>query len=146
MKGIPNFGWLKVLILTIFVACLSAGLASAQDYSGKFTLPFEVQWGSATLPAGEYSFRIDTAAAPYVAKIYGKDSGVLILAKTFSNASAPERSELIIGRSEGKRTVHALCLRELGVVFSYGKSQPQQMTLAQVTFPVLLRRASVNGK
>jgi hypothetical protein len=145
MKGIRNLGWLKVTILTIFVAALSAGLASAQDYSGKFTLPFEVQWGKATLPAGEYTLRIN-AAAPYLAKIYGKDSGVLVLAKTFSNASAPERSELIIGTSHGKPTVQALCLRELGVVFSYGKSQPKQMILAQVTFPVLLRRASAAGK
>jgi hypothetical protein len=146
MKGIGNLGWLKVMVLSIFLACLSAGLASAQDYKGKFTLPFEVQWGSATLPAGEYSFRIDTASAPYVAKIHGADSGVIVLARTVSNASAPERSELIIGRSHGKPTVRALCLRELGVVFSYGKSQPQQMTLAQVTFPVLLRRASASGK
>jgi len=146
MKGIRNLGWLRVLILTIFVAGLSAGLASAQDYRGKFTLPFEVQWGKATLPAGEYSFRIKAASPPYLAQIYGKDSGVLVLAKTVSNASAPERSELIIGRSHGKPTVQALCLREIGVVFSYGKSQPRQMTLAQVTLPVLLRRATVNGK
>ncbi len=146
MKGIRNLGWLKVTILAIFVATLSAGLASAQDYSGKFTLPYEVQWGKATLPAGEYSFRIRAAAPPYLAKIYGKGSGVFVLAKTFSTASAPERSELIIGRSQGKPTVQALCLRELGVVFSYGKTQPRQMTLAQATLPVLLRRATVNGK
>ena len=146
MKGIRNLGWLKVMILTIFVAALSAGLASAQDYSGTFTLPYEVQWGKAKLPAGEYTFRIDTAAAPYLAKIYGKNSGVLVLAKTFSDASAPERSELIIGTSHGKPTVRALCLRDLGVVFSYGESKPEQMILAQVSFPVLLRRASASGK
>jgi hypothetical protein len=128
------------------VACLSAGLASAQDYKGTFTLPFEVQWGPATLPAGEYSFRIDTAAAPYVAKIQGKNSGVLVLARGVTDTSALERSELIIGKDHGKLAVRAMCLREIGVVFSYGKSQPPEVTLAQNALPILYRRVMVSGK
>lgn len=51
-----------VVLTLAAAACLITGKALAQgigfsstDISGTFTLPFEVQWGEMTLPAGDYT-------------------------------------------------------------------------------------------
>ena len=146
MKAIRNHGWLKVLVLAAFVACLTGGLASAQEYKGSFTLPFDTQWGKAILPAGDYSFKVDTAKAPFVAHVRGEQGSIMVLAQAISNPSRSEHSELVIASSRGKATVRALCLAEIGVVLSYGKSHPQASALARHEEPVLYRRVSVTGK
>jgi hypothetical protein len=39
----------------LMAACLLGSPAKAQaSFQGKFTLPYEVHWGQATLPAGDY--------------------------------------------------------------------------------------------
>jgi hypothetical protein len=146
MKSIQNHSWMKVLVLAAFVACLSAGLASAQEFKGSFTLPFDAQWGGTTLPAGDYSFRINTARAPYVAHVRGEQGSIMVLAQSISDRPSPGHSELVIANSRGKSAVRALCLAELGVVLSYGKSQPQGSALARHEEPILYRRVSVTGK
>lgn len=144
MSSIQRLGWLRVLVLALLAVGISAGVAAAQDFVGSFTLPFAVQWEKATLPAGEYSFRISTSSPPYFARVYGKNANFLVMAKAISDASAPAANELIINRSQGKFAVRALSLADRGVVFSYGKSQPRQ--LARAVEPVLYRRIDVSGK
>ena len=49
----------------VLAISLCAGLASAQlVFRGKFTLPYDVSWQSTVLPAGEYSFTMDSLARP----------------------------------------------------------------------------------
>ena len=61
-----SFSLVRILALAAGVLCLSASLASAQSaMKGEFTLPFEVHWGKAVLPAGQYSFNLPTTSAPH---------------------------------------------------------------------------------
>lgn len=45
---------------------------SAQSYRGKFTLPFAVRWGSADLPAGEYTVATGQVGSAAVIWVSGK--------------------------------------------------------------------------
>jgi hypothetical protein len=145
MKAIRFTDWLRVLILAGFVACLTGGVASAQDFSGKFTLPFEARWGSAILPAGDYSFTMDMARAPFLAKIRGENGTVLVLAQSVSDRSIAAQNELILVPRAGKYTVRALNLAGVGLVFTYGISEGRQITLARNNEPILYRRVRVSG-
>jgi hypothetical protein len=59
MKSMRNFTLLKLAMGSLLAICFNAGYANAQTVAGKFTLPFEARWGQATLPAGDYSFRLE---------------------------------------------------------------------------------------
>ena len=59
MKTTRKLVCMKSLLVALVLTCLAAGTASAQArYTGKVTLPFEVRWGKAMLPAGEYRFQV----------------------------------------------------------------------------------------
>ena len=49
----------------LIAICASASSASAQNaFQGKFTLPNDVRWANATLPAGDYSFSLSSRQCP----------------------------------------------------------------------------------
>ena len=54
------------LILGVLIAsCVFTSAANAQPiFVGKVTLPYEVHWNHAVLPAGEYSIRMDSRGTP----------------------------------------------------------------------------------
>ena len=63
------------LILGILIAtCAFASAANAQPiFVGKVTLPYEVRWNHAVLPAGEYFIRMDSKAAHVVLRSTSTD-------------------------------------------------------------------------
>jgi hypothetical protein len=63
------------LILGILIAtCAFASAASAQPiFVGKVTLPYEVHWNHAVLPAGEYFIRMDSKATHVVLRSTSTD-------------------------------------------------------------------------
>jgi len=146
MKSNRGYRRSVLVVLAILAGALSAGMAFARDYAGSFTLPCATQWGSATRPAGDYSFRIDTTQVPYVARICGKNVNILVMAQAVSDYPSPERSELIIRSTQSQFAVRALYLAEASLVFSYGKHQPKERVLARSGEPVLYRRVFVSGK
>ena len=91
MKSNRGYRWLVLVVLVILAGTLSAGMASARDYAGSCTLPFATQWGFATLPAGDYSIRIDTTQVPYVTRIYGKNVNIIVIAQAV--ADYPQHAE-----------------------------------------------------
>ena len=64
MKSTRSLNSVRILLLAVLAAGLSASLARAQEYEGKFTLPFEARWGMAVLPPGDYSFRVNPSHEP----------------------------------------------------------------------------------
>ena len=70
MTSIRRFIYASLLVLTTLN--LAPSLASAQEpASGRFTLPHDVLWGKANVPAGDYRFSYDSNGI----------SGVLSLSK-----------------------------------------------------------------
>ena len=59
MNKTPKINMIGAILLAVLGAAISAGPLRAEDLIGKFTLPIEVRWGQATLPPGDYSFRIN---------------------------------------------------------------------------------------
>jgi len=56
---------LKLFLGALLATCVFTLAANAQPiFAGKFTWPYEVHWGQAVLPAGDYSIRMDSVAGP----------------------------------------------------------------------------------
>jgi hypothetical protein len=105
----------------MLAACFSAGHANAQMLQGKFTLPAETRWGQATLPAGEYSFTLDSVTPSCPLRIRRGNTNVGMFFATVQGQNYSGHAELRVE----KGTVRALNLPKLGMVYEYA---PQHRT------------------
>ncbi len=68
-ETIQNRSTLRPLVIVTLITLAFAAAANAQSaFTGRFTLPYEVQWGKVVLPAGDYSITIDSSAAPAIVR------------------------------------------------------------------------------
>jgi len=149
MKMTRSFTLVRLVFLALLATVVSAGLLSAQDVQGTFTLPFEAKWGLATLPPGDYSFTLDTSGSGI--KIATVRQGQRYVAIISANAGATRGkvagpSALIIVRRGRTRFVRALCLAEVGTTLEYMPPEAERQMLAQT--PELIQRIPilVSGK
>ena len=113
-----------LLASVLLVTGLSARPASAQRrFEGKFTLPYEVRWGRATLPAGDYQLvfvdnTLDTLLAIRDAKTlrWAAFEPVDIREESHQGASA-----LLVGTHGKQHIVYSLTIAELGESFVYAR-------------------------
>jgi hypothetical protein len=142
MKSTRSLKSVRILLLAVLAAALSASLASAQDYEGKFTLPFEAHWGRAVLPAGDYTFRVNPNQAPCMVSVsQGRQTLAFILTSDTTRGEVAGSSALIAVRSAGSYRIRALQLAEVGVVLEYMPPKAERQILAQQ--PVLFQRVPV---
>jgi len=125
MKRIRSFT-LSSLVLALITSCLGAGMAKAQEWQGKFTLPFEARWGQASLPAGDYSFTVDQTAAAAVITLSSGQKTVALIHAQGHDLKTMDSSSLIIANGRGMNTVRELKLGDLGVVLYFPPSHPRQ--------------------
>ena len=130
---------IRVVFLALLATAASAGLLSAEDAKGTFTLPFEVRWGTAVLPAGDYSFQIDNTN--YIVTIRGENQAAMVLSAAPSANNDPGSSALIIVRHGNKGTVRVLRLAEQRQVFTYALPKGERPMLAQT--PELIQRIPI---
>jgi hypothetical protein len=148
MNQTHGTGIAKLVLLALLGLFASAGVLSAQEVTGTFTLPFEAHWGLATLPPGEYSFKINTEYSPYTVRIDGKNGAAFVYAAGVSTENADGRSELIVVRSGSKVIVRALRLAHVAssqitkpLVFTYVMPSGERQFMAQG--PHLIQRLPV---
>lgn len=98
MNKTRNLTIIRVVFLALVGTTLSAGLLRAEDYKGSFTLPFEIRWGNATLPAGDYTFTIETDKVPNLATVRGENRAAMIIATGKSDSQFSGRSSLLLAR------------------------------------------------
>ena len=111
----------QLLTLGLLVSFLWASVANAAPrYRGRFSLPYEVHWGRAVLPAGEYLLRFEDFQTRVFVVIQDAKSGkdVAYLAPK-TKCEAQGKSALLIADKSNQRVVHSLRLAELGEVFIY---------------------------
>ncbi len=148
MNNTRSFPLIRVVFLALLATVASTGLLSAQDVRGTFTLPFEAKWGMATLPAGDYEFKLDTASGPHIATVrQGQRTLAMIMANAGSTrGKVAGPSALIIVRRGRTGFVRALRLAEVGATLEYLPPKGERQLLAQG--PVLIQRiaVSVSGK
>ena len=106
--------------LALAAICASAVPASAQAvYAGSFTLPHEVRWQGGTLPAGDYTFRMDSKAAPAWIKLTGPNGSKFVSAIVADKDDRGGQSSLTIVRRGSKAFVHNLYLAQIGLRLKY---------------------------
>jgi hypothetical protein len=103
-----------VLATSVFVAAVNA----QPRFQGKFTLPYEVHWSTAVLPAGQYTIRINSiGAAAFVWSADGKTA--FVLPSRFRDDSQKGPTSLLITVYGNERRVRSLNLPELGASLVY---------------------------
>jgi hypothetical protein len=130
--------------LALLAGFFTANLANAQEACrGKFTLPFEAQWGQVVLPAGEYSFTLDNDTVGGKVTIQsetGRTAGYVLNQGIYDRQNL-DHSELILVRSGGSYTVRALRLEDLGMTLEYSVPKSEGQFISQG--PHLLERIPV---
>ena len=107
MKNIRNLvtlAGLAALFLTLGAAGARAQSLMSTQFAGKFTLPFEVQWGRTILPVGEYSL--------YYGRVH--DGGSMVVEVRGKEGSSPHVFILPMGTSTPSTTKNALVLIRQG--------------------------------
>jgi len=85
---------IKTVMATLVLGLLATGGYAQTAYRGKFTLAIETHWGSATLPAGDYTFTLPSHGAPYKLYIQGHGVSAIIQATTAESTVASKRPQL----------------------------------------------------
>jgi hypothetical protein len=137
----------RYLVLLAFGICLFSGPISAQTVAkGEFDLTCATQWGLATLPAGHYTFMLDSTAKQGTLTVRGAKPASMIHATVIDDHSAVDRNELILVRNGSLAVVRAMRLAEYGITFYY--QIPRSATIVADNKPELIQRAPivVNGK
>jgi hypothetical protein len=127
---------IRILAMAAFgliAVCACANPAAAQNtWQGSFTLPNEVHWQNAVLPAGEYTFSMESAAVPTKIVIQGKHGAALILTIATSTVPMSQPSQLILERRGGSYFVRELYSAKLGVHLLYSvPALPKEELLSQ---------------
>jgi len=139
VKNIRNF----VMLFSIVMAAVVGNAQTALH--GKFQLMSEARWGKAVLPAGEYSFVINSTEQPVRIVIQSADgkTSAMELAETTAHPSLGGNYLFITG-SGTDRMVRSMNLPSLGTSLIYEPlSERERETLyskASQTVPVQIAK------
>jgi hypothetical protein len=142
MKRNRKFESVKTIAMAVGILCVSAGLASAQSaIKGEFTLPSEIHWGRAVLPAGQYSFNLPSMRAPQIIQVRGEGVNVMLMVQAAGDRPTPTDSALVLVRQGDKSVVRSLRLAPLGTSLYFAAPKGEAPTVAQV--PGVIQRVPV---
>jgi hypothetical protein len=117
----PSFSRiLTIITMGLIAVCASARPAAAQDaFKGNFTLPNEVRWASAVLPAGEYTFSLKSTGMPAQITLWGPKGGAFVLTAASDRRTDGDSSRLTIEHHGGTSFVRELYLADLALHLRY---------------------------
>ncbi|MGA6982726.1 MAG: hypothetical protein WCC95_05165 [Candidatus Sulfotelmatobacter sp.] len=104
MKSISKFVYAAVLALSALYVVPTP--VSAQDEGGRFTLPHEVRWENAIVPAGEYRFALQSMGPSEMlklTKLTGAPASFILMASDTEAGTTSSTARLVIS-SEGGST------------------------------------------
>jgi hypothetical protein len=105
--------------------------ASAQAaFKGSFTLTSDVRWGQANLPAGDYTFTLESNAIPARIVVRGANGSQFVLTSSRNLKSIDAPSNLQIVRRNGESRVSQLYLADLHMILNYERSKSKDKELA----------------
>jgi hypothetical protein len=122
VKSVSKLG----IAALVLCALATSGKAQQSIYQGKFTLPVETHWGTATLPAGDYTFTVASAASEYRLFIRGQRSNFIIPTVVADNAT-PQHAQLNLVDIGDKYTVETFDAPQLGLTFTYWTPKQKHM-------------------
>jgi hypothetical protein len=129
----------KVGVAALALGALGTSANAQNAYQGKFTLPFETHWGSATLPAGDYTFVIPSASSDYRIYIRGAQVNAIVRATSSDDRGVSDHAQLNLVNIADGQTVQTFDAPELGRTFVYftpkqkhaGHKEAHQKTVPQ---------------
>jgi hypothetical protein len=125
----------RIAIIAAFAfaaVCASAVPASAQSAcKGSFTLSHQVRWQNVTLPAGDYTFDMQSVNTPSRMIVKGPN-GSQFIAAVVADEKTGEDSMLIVENRATGSYVKELRLSAIGRTFRYSVPKaPKDVELAQ---------------
>jgi hypothetical protein len=121
MTSIRKF--VLAVLLAASALLLAPTVASAQQPAhGKFTLPHDVRWGSAKVPAGEYAFSFDPETASPVlilSKVSGVPTGFLMLVPSTEDSKPSDLNRLVLASTPEGSYVSKMQLPEFGMTLAF---------------------------
>jgi hypothetical protein len=114
--------------------CAFVNPASAQNaFQGSFTLAHEIRWQSAVLPAGDYTFAMESTAMPCTMIVRGPNGATFELSSSTDNRTVEGPSVLILERRNGDFYVRELYMADRGlhVFYNVPKGPKSEKLLAQ---------------
>ena len=114
---------------------LPARASAQQPVHGHFTLPHEVRWQSAIVPAGDYRFSIESDGFDvlYLDKISGTPAGFMFLVHDKQVAKPPDLNRLLLQTTPTGSYVSALQLPEFGLTLSFRVPSAAEKQIAKAT-------------
>jgi hypothetical protein len=109
----------KVGLAALALGALATSGHAQNAYHGKFTLPVETHWGSATLPAGDYTFAMPSKSSPYTLYLQGEKVSAIIMASSIDDRGVSDHAQLNLVEIADVQTVQTFDAPELGVTFFY---------------------------
>ena len=124
---------------------LSPSLAKAQEYLGKFTLPFEAQWGAAVLAPGDYTFEVASQSPHMVSLRDERGKTVLIVPfPTPEEKVSSNQSKLTLVDNGARYVVQSFEAVELGQTFEYSVAKAKMQTKQVAQKRGLMRQVPVS--
>ena len=117
----------KLVVAALALGALATNGNAQTVYQGKFTLPFETHWGSATLPAGDYTFTMASASSPYTLYIHGQATNAIIQASAADAKVVSGHAQLNLVDIADVQNVETFEAPELGLTFSYSTPTQKHM-------------------
>lgn len=109
------------LVLVALALALSANVGKSQSvsYEGTFTLPFEVRWGVATLPPGDYTLRVDNIYGSKLTFVQGEGMSAMVLTGVRDRREVSNHSQLDLVETANGYAVKSLEAGQVGLSFDY---------------------------
>ena len=125
--------FLAVVAFGLLAIGACANTAAAQNrYEGSFTLPHEVRWEGRVMPAGDYTFSLNSVSPSAMLRVQGPNGATFIPTAGISDAATSQKSSLTIVHRRGTRFVEELYLAGLRVHLRYSVPKvPKEELLAQ---------------
>jgi hypothetical protein len=118
MKSL-RYRMLVIAAFALAAVCVSAIPASAQSVcKGSFTLSHEVRWQNATLPAGNYTFVMQSLASPSRITLKGPN-GYQYITALVADKTDSDQSMLIVENRGRNSTIAELRLSSIGRSLRY---------------------------
>ena len=128
---------LAIAVLGFIAATVSAMPASAQAaFKGSFTLTSDVRWGQANLPAGDYTFTLQSSAMPARIVVRGANGSQFVITSSMDVKSIDAPSNLTVVRRNGESRINRLYLADLHLVLNYqegSKSKDKELAMGPVS-------------
>jgi hypothetical protein len=131
------------LCAVVTIMLIAPAIQALPAAGGRFKLPFDVQWGGKmALPTGDYTFVVDHLSPNSMISVYrGQQAVGMVLPQTFeSNEKESKKPELVCIRHDGKVTVRALRLPDIGTFYF---SLPKELKVLVAQQPQLIETVSV---